>query len=112
TQQYHMEDVHRAGGIMGILGELKRAGLLNTQTYAVLGVTLDEVLTRYDIMSTQDEAVKKFYRSGPAGVRSTTAFSQQCYWPSLDDDRQQGCIRDKANAYSQDGGLATLYGNI
>ena len=112
TQKYHMEDVHRAGGVIAILAELDRAGLLNRNVKNVLGLSLDEVFKRYDVMQTQDENVKKMYRSGPAGIRTTKAFSQECYWDSLDTDRQNGCIRSKDYAYSQDGGLATLYGNI
>lgn len=112
TQKYHMEDVHRAGGVVGIMAELDRAGLLNRNVRNVLGLTLQQTFAQYDIMQTQDEEVKKMYRSGPAGIRTTKAFSQDCYWDSLDNDRQNGCIRDKAHAYSQDGGLATLYGNV
>jgi len=112
TQKYHMEDVHRAGGVMAILGELDRAGLLHNQTRTILGVSMQEQLARYDIMQTQDEAVHTFYRAGPAGVRTTEAFSQDCRWKTLDQDRAEGCIRDRAHAYSQDGGLAMLSGNL
>lgn len=112
SQLYHMEDVHRAGGVIGIMAELDRAGLLNRNVKNVLGLSLEQTFAKYDIMQTQDEKVKKMYRSGPAGIRTTKAFSQDCYWDSLDDDRQNGCIRTKEHAYSQDGGLATLYGNI
>ncbi|GAM54925.1 dihydroxy-acid dehydratase [Vibrio ishigakensis] len=112
TPLYHMEDVHRAGGVMGILGELNRAGLINSQVNTVLGTTLEEQLAHYDIMQTESEEVKSFFRAGPAGIRTTKAFSQDCRWDTLDDDREAGCIRDKANAYSQDGGLAVLKGNI
>ncbi|MCZ4059851.1 dihydroxy-acid dehydratase [Pantoea sp. LMR881] len=112
TQKYHMEDVHRAGGVIGILGELDRAGLLDNQVRNVLGLSLRETLDQYDIMLTQDEAVKKMFRAGPAGIRTTQAFSQECRWDTLDDDRQEGCIRTREFAFSQDGGLAVLYGNI
>jgi len=112
TQKYHMEDVHRAGGVIAILAELQRAGLVNPDTPHVAGSSLGDVLQRFDIMTTQDEAVKEFYRAGPAGIRTTQAFSQSCRYPSLDDDRQEGCIRSKEHAYSQDGGLAVLYGNL
>ncbi|GAL27343.1 dihydroxy-acid dehydratase [Vibrio variabilis] len=112
TPKYHMEDVHRAGGVIGILGELNRAGLLNNQTKTVLGLTMEEQLSQYDIMLTDSEEVKSFYRAGPAGIRTTQAFSQDCRWDTLDDDRENGCIRTKENAYSQDGGLAVLKGNI
>jgi len=112
TQLYHMEDVHRAGGVIGIMAELDRAGLLNRNVKNVLGLNLAETFAKYDIMQSQDEQVKKMYLSGPAGIRTIKAFSQECYWDTLDDDRKNGCIRDKVHAYSQDGGLATLYGNI
>ncbi|USH02457.1 dihydroxy-acid dehydratase [Grimontia kaedaensis] len=112
TQKYHMEDVHRAGGVMGILGELDRAGLLKTDVPNVLGETLADTLAKYDIAVTDNEDVKTFYRAGPAGIRTTKAFSQDCRWDTLDDDRTEGCIRTKENAYSQDGGLAVLSGNI
>ncbi|MGX2947979.1 dihydroxy-acid dehydratase [Frederiksenia canicola] len=112
TQKYHMEDVHRAGGIMAILGELDRAGLLNNQTRTILGMSIGEQIAKYDIKLTQDEAVHKFFRAGPAGIRTTQAFSQDCRWDTVDDDRENGCIRSKAFAYSQDGGLAMLSGNI
>ncbi|MDU8925056.1 dihydroxy-acid dehydratase [Pasteurellaceae bacterium LIM206] len=112
TNKYHMEDVHRAGGIMAILGELKRAGLLHAETKTVLGTTLGEQVEKYDIITTQDEEIKKFYRAGPAGIRTTEAFSQDCRWDSLDEDRQNGCIRSKQFAISQEGGLAMLSGNI
>ena len=112
TQKYHMEDVHRAGGVVGILGELARAGLLHTEVRNVLGLSLGELLQRYDVMLTQDAAVLDFYRAGPAGIRTTKAFSQDCRWPTLDQDRVEGCIRSKEHAYSQDGGLAVLSGNL
>ncbi|OOE89945.1 dihydroxy-acid dehydratase [Salinivibrio sp. AR647] len=112
TQQYHMEDVHRAGGVMGILGELQRANLLNMDQQTVLGMSLKEQLAHYDIMQTDDEDIKAFYRAGPAGIRTTQAFSQRCRWDTLDDDRQYGCIRTLEHAFSQDGGLAVLQGNI
>ncbi|EQA09142.1 dihydroxy-acid dehydratase [Glaesserella parasuis] len=112
TAKYHMEDVHRAGGIMAILGELDRAGLLNNQTRTVLGLSLAEQIAKYDIVLTKDEAVHKFFRAGPAGIRTTKAFSQDTRWDTVDDDRQNGCIRSKEFAYSQDGGLAMLSGNI
>lgn len=112
TQKYHMEDVHRAGGVMGILGELDRAGLLNRNVNNILGLSLPETLAQYDVMLSQDEQVKSMYQAGPAGIRTTKAFSQDCRWPTLDTDREQGCIRSKAYAYSQDGGLAVLSGNL
>ncbi|MEG6474466.1 dihydroxy-acid dehydratase [Enterobacter roggenkampii] len=112
TQRYHMEDVHRAGGVIGILGELDRAGLLNRDVKNVLGLSLPESLNQYDVMLTKDDAVKKMFRAGPAGIRTTQAFSQDCRWDTLDDDRAEGCIRSLEHAYSKDGGLAVLYGNF
>lgn len=112
TQKYHMEDVHRAGGVMGILGELDRAGLLNRNVNNILGLSLPETLSQYDVMLTQDEQVKSMFQAGPAGIRTTKAFSQNCRWPTLDTDRENGCIRSKEHAYSQDGGLAVLSGNL
>lgn len=112
TQKYHMEDVHRAGGVMGILGELDRAGLLNRNVNNILGLSLSETLEQYDVMLTQDEQVKSMFKAGPAGIRTTKAFSQNCRWPTLDTDRENGCIRSKEHAYSQDGGLAVLSGNL
>ncbi|WWO73992.1 dihydroxy-acid dehydratase [Histophilus somni] len=112
TQKYHMEDVHRAGGIMAILGELDRAGLLNSQTRTILGMSIGEQIAKYDIKLTQDKAIHKFFRAGPAGICTTQAFSQDCRWDTVDDDRENGCIRSKEFAYSQDGGLAMLSGNI
>ena len=112
TQKYHMEDVHRAGGVMGILAELARADLLNTNVNTVLGMTLAEQLAEYDIMVTGNEAVKTMFRAGPAGIRTTKAFSQDCRWDTLDDDRTEGCIRSFENAYSQEGGLAVLAGYL
>ncbi|MFU2123709.1 dihydroxy-acid dehydratase [Gallibacterium anatis] len=112
TNKYHIEDVHRAGGVMGILGELDRVNLLHNQTHTVLGLSLEQQLNQYDIKRDVSDEVKAFYRAGPAGIRTTQAFSQDCRWDSVDDDRAQGCIRDKAHAYSQDGGLAMLSGNL
>jgi len=112
TQDYHMEDVHRAGGIMAILGELDRAGLLNREVPTVHSKTMAEALDRYDVMRTKDEAVHTFYRAAPGGVPTQVAFSQDRRYPTLDTDRAKGCVRDKAHAYSQDGGLAVLHGNI
>lgn len=100
TQKYHMEDVHRAGGVIGILGELDRAGLLNRDVRNVLGKSLTETLNAYDVMLTDDEVVKSMYSAGPAGIRTTQEFSQDCRWESLDTDREQGCIRARKHAYS------------
>ncbi len=112
TSKYHMEDVHRAGGVMGILAELNRAGVIHTEVPTVHSASMGEALAKWDIVTTQDEEVKKFYRAAPGGISTTIAFSQSMLWPDLDDDRENGCIRNKAHAYSQDGGLAVLYGNI
>ncbi len=112
TQKYHMEDVHRAGGVMAILGELDRAGLLHGHTRTILGLSMQEQLAEYDIIQTNNKDVLKFFRAGPAGIRTTKAFSQDCRWDRLDDDRENGCIRTKENAFSQEGGLAVLSGNI
>ncbi len=112
TPQYHMEDVHRAGGIMGILGELDRAGLLHSGCPTVHSATIGEALDNWDIVRTEDAAVRRFYSAGPAGIPTQTAFSQDTRWPSLDDDRAGGCIRSLDNAYSLEGGLAVLFGNI
>ncbi|GLS84900.1 dihydroxy-acid dehydratase [Paraferrimonas haliotis] len=112
TPDYHMEDVHRAGGVMAILGELQRANLLHTDVNHVAGGTLAEVLSEYDVMQSASERTKNFYRAGPAGIPTTQAFSQDCRWDTLDTDRQNGCIRTAANAFSQEGGLAVLGGNL
>jgi len=112
TAKYHMEDVHRAGGVMGILGELDRAGVIHREALTVHSATMGDALDKWDIKVTQDEEVKKFFRAAPGGIRTTIAFSQSMLYPTLDDDRAEGCIRDLAHAYSLDGGLAVLYGNI
>lgn len=112
TPNYHIEDVHRAGGIMGILGELDRAGILHSDCSTVHSATMQDALAKWDITLTDDEAVKTFYLAGPAGIPTQQAFSQECRWDSLDDDRQNGCIRSLEHAFSREGGLAVLYGNI
>lgn len=112
TPEYHMEDVHRAGGVMAILGELDRAGFINNEIPTILGMSLKEQLAKYDIMQTQDQAVLDFYRAGPAGIRTTQAFSQSCRWDTLDTDRVSGCVRSLENAFSTEGGLAVLFGNM
>jgi dihydroxy-acid dehydratase len=109
---YHMEDVHRAGGIMGILGEIDRAGLLHSDLPTVHSKTMKEALDKWDIMRSPSEEVVKFYKAGPAGIPTQTAFSQSTRWPTLDGDRENGCIRNLEHAYSKEGGLAVLYGNI
>jgi len=109
---YHMEDVHRAGGIMGILGEIDRAGLLHNELPTVHSATMKEALDKWDIMRNPSDEVMKFYRAGPAGIPTQTAFSQSTRYPTVDGDRENGCIRNLENAYSLEGGLAVLYGNI
>jgi dihydroxy-acid dehydratase len=112
TQKYHMEDVHRAGGIMAILGELDRAGLINRDCPTVLYPTLGEQLDCCDVKRNNSKAVHDYYRAAPGGVPTQVAFSQSRRYPKLDLDRAAGCVRSKENAYSQDGGLAVLFGNI
>jgi dihydroxy-acid dehydratase len=111
-QKYHMEDVHRAGGIPSILGELDRAGLLHTELPTVHSPTMKDALDRWDITRTDDAAVRTFFKAGPAGIPTQQAFSQSTRWDTLDLDRAQGCIRSAENAYSTQGGLAVLYGNL
>ena len=112
TNKYHIEDVHRAGGIMSILGELDRAGKLHTDVPTVHAKTMKEALDLWDIARNPSEAVQTFYKAGPAGIPTQVAFSQCTRWPSLDVDRVDGCIRSIEHAFSQEGGLAVLYGNI
>src|SRR5262249_4219210 len=110
---YHMEDVHRAGGIPAILGELDRAGLLNRNVHAVHAPSVDEWLSDWDVRSGKatDEALSLFH-AAPGGGRTTEPFSTSNRWSSVDTDAVEGCIRDVAHAYSADGGLAILHGNI
>ena len=112
TPKYHVEDVHRAGGIMAILGELNRAGLIHTQCSTVHADTIGEAIEQWDIMDKANDDVKTFYKAGPAGIPTQQAFSQDTRWPSLDADRENGCIRSQTHAFSQEGGLAVLFGNI
>ncbi|SFU35707.1 dihydroxy-acid dehydratase [Pseudoduganella namucuonensis] len=112
TDKFHIEDVHRAGGIVSILGELARAGLLDTSVYSVHAKTLGEAIEKNDIKRSDDPAVHQMFRAAPGGVPTQTAFSQSERFDALDLDREKGCIRDKEHAYSQDGGLAVLYGNL
>jgi dihydroxy-acid dehydratase len=108
----HMEDVHRAGGIMGILAELDRAGLLHTDIPTVHSASMATAIGHWDVVTTADAKVSDFFRAAPGGVPTQEAFSQSQRYPSLDTDRAKGVIRSKENAFSQDGGLAVLYGNI
>ena len=115
TQKYHMEDVHRAGGVFGILAELNRAGLLTTHIPTVHSSSLQEALEMWDVMNTvhpNHQIARDLYIAAPGGVRTTQAFSQNKAWSNLDLNRESGCIRSVDNAYSTDGGLAVLFGNI
>ncbi|QEN08396.1 dihydroxy-acid dehydratase [Oceanispirochaeta crateris] len=113
SPKYHIEDVHRAGGIIGILGELDRMGLLNTESGHVAGSSLKDVLNNYDIMSPMvSEEVKKFYTSAPGRKKCLVMGGQENYFKELDTDRAEGCIRNGANCYTKDGGLGVLKGNI
>jgi dihydroxy-acid dehydratase len=112
TQKYHMEDVHRAGGVLGILGELDRAGLIHREARTVHSASLGEALDRWDVVRTAEEDVRVRFLAAPGGVPTQVAFSQSSRWPELDLDRANGCIRDLEHAYSRDGGLAVLFGNL
>ncbi|MEM7095450.1 MAG: dihydroxy-acid dehydratase [Actinomycetota bacterium] len=113
VEQYHVEDVHRAGGILGLLGELDRGGLIHTDVHTVHADTLAAALNEWDIVRDSCTATaKEFFRAGPAGIPTQVAFSQDTRWDTLDDDREHGCVRSVEHAYSPDGGLAILYGNI
>ena len=112
SPKYHIEDVHRAGGIMAILGELDRAGILHSDTPTVHSPSMKDALAKWDIMQNNAPEVAEFFKAGPAGIPTQTAFSQATRWPSLDGDRKEGCIRSIEHAFSLEGGLAILYGNI
>jgi dihydroxy-acid dehydratase len=112
TPKYHIEDVHRAGGIPAILGELARGGLLHTNCHTVYGTDLKESLAQWDIMANPTPEVLQFFKAGPAGIPTQTAFSQSTRWPSLDADRENGCIHSVEHAFSKEGGLAVLVGNL
>jgi dihydroxy-acid dehydratase len=112
TQKYHIEDVHRAGGELAILGELLRAGLLHGDAATVHAESIGAAISKWDITLSSDPDVRTFFRAGPAGIPTQTAFSQSTRWPSLDQDRRQGCIRSLEHAYSSEGGLAVLFGNL
>jgi dihydroxy-acid dehydratase len=112
VQHYHMEDVHRAGGVVGILAELDRAGLIHRDVPTVHAATLGAGLDANDVMNASNTAPREMYRAAPGGIPTQTAFSQSERWKSLDTDRESGCIRNLENAYSKEGGIAVLYGNI
>ncbi len=111
SSHYHMEDVHRAGGVFGILAELDRAGLIHRDVPTVHAPTLGEAIARWDVMREHNEEARRFFSAAPGGVRTLKPFSQANTW-ELDLDRARGCIRDVAHAYAEDGGLAVLYGNL
>ena len=108
----HVEDVHRAGGIMAILGELERGGLIHADVPTVHAATMGDALARWDVRRSEAESVTSFYRAAPGGVPTQTAFSQDRRWDDLDTDRTKGVIRDVEHAFSKDGGLAVLFGNL
>jgi len=112
TPRYHMEDVHRAGGVYGILGELARGGLLDTSVPTVHSRSLADAIARWDVAVSRNSNVQDFFRAGPAGIPTQVAFSQATRWPTLDVDRAEGCIRSVEHAYSAEGGLAVLRGNL
>lgn len=112
SKTYHMEDVHRAGGIMRILGELERGGLINTDVHTVHASTMGAAIDLWDISRTEDEQVHTFFRAAPGNIRTTEAFSQSKRWKDVDVDDENGCIRSMEHAYTLDGGLAVLKGNI
>ncbi len=112
TELYHMEDVHRAGGVMGILSELNKAGLINKNCSTVHCNTIEESINKWDILNKENTEARELYMAAPGNVATVEAFSQNKQWDSLDEDREGGCIRSKDHAYSQDGGLAVLTGNI
>ena len=112
TTKYHVEDVHRAGGVLGILAELDRAGLIHRDVPTVHSKTLGAAITAWDVATSKTDTVLDFYRASPGGIPTQEAFTQNRRFDTLDLDRSEGCIRDRAHAYSRDGGLAVLYGNI
>ncbi|KAG1256020.1 hypothetical protein G6F68_009980 [Rhizopus microsporus] len=112
TPKYHIEDVHRAGGVFGILGELDRAGLLDTGVPTVHSASLADALERWDVVRSDNDTLHTFFKAGPAGSPTQEAFSQATRWPTLDVDRAEGCIRSLQHAYSLEGGLAVLRGNL
>ncbi len=112
SSQYHLEDVHRAGGVFGILAELDRAGLIHRDAGCVHAANMGAAIDAWDVMNPANEDARLFFRAAPGGVPSLEAFSQDARWKALDLDREAGCIRDVAHANSREGGLAVLYGNI
>lgn len=112
TNVYHVEDVHRAGGVMGILAELKKSGLLHNDAHTVSGKSIGELIDEYDILNDANQKAIELYHAAPGGIKTIEPFSQDTKFDKLDTDRQNGCIRSKEHAFSQDGGLAVLYGNL
>jgi len=112
SQKYHIEDVHRAGGIMRLLGELARGGLIHRDVPTVHSPSLGAAIDQWDLRGNADSGAQEFFRAAPGRKYSVTAFSQDARWDSLDTDPAEGCVRDIAHAYSKDGGLAVLKGNI
>ena len=112
SEFFHVEDVHRAGGVMGILAELNRAGLIANQVPTVHSPTMFDAISRWDVATNDDASLHEFFRAGPAGIPTQVAFSQSERYRTLDVDRERGCIRSVDSAYSADGGLAILYGNL
>jgi dihydroxy-acid dehydratase len=112
TQKYHLEDVHRAGGVIGILGELDRAGLIHRDVWTVHSESMGDALERWDVVRSAEGCARERFLAAPGGIPTQVAFSQANRWPALDLDRENGCIRDLAHAYSRDGGLAVLFGNL
>lgn len=112
VQEYHVEDVHRAGGIPAIMGELARGGIVDTTVPTIHTESWAAAIEQWDVAVDPSEEVQTFFRAGPAGIPTQTAFSQSTRWDSLDVDREKGCIRSVENAYSTEGGLAVLFGNI
>src|SRR5699024_1037646 len=112
TQSFHMEDFHRAGGVLNVLAELDKGGLIHRDNPTVFAPTIGDAIDAHNLTGNATEAARHMYSAGPAGIPTQTAFSQDTRWPSLDTDRENGCIRSIEHAYSKDGGLAVLYGNI
>jgi len=112
TKDFYMEDFHRAGGILGLMGELDRAGLIGRDNPCVHEQTIGQAIDKWDVLRTEDKSVQQFYLAAPGGVRTTQGFSQSNVYSELDLDREKGCIRSVKTPYSADGGLAVLYGNL
>ncbi|QJC35671.1 dihydroxy-acid dehydratase [Enterobacteriaceae endosymbiont of Donacia sparganii] len=112
SNKFYMEDFHRAGGVIGVLGELNKIGLIHKNIKNILGLTVEETIQKYDIIVTKDSQIKKFYQSAPGNIKTINPFSQNKIWKNLDINRKKGCIRSYKYAFSQDGGLAILYGNL